>query len=250
MVDTLLSSALQAAKASGIEIEESDLKKRDSRLLAREVAMAVAEHFEQITAETGESSPEHLAFANGLLSYLAANAPSQAVPGLQLTTRVLRRVGQSPNLQPTDLSEHGLLTGRETGENLLLHLRRELATCDRADWLVSFIKLRGVCQLQGDIEAFLRRGGELRVATTAYMGATEPRALDALHDNTAAGCGSSSQRQQIRQGCTPSLTYTIVTLDLVRHTSVRPTFPDPHSLMDLNGLFVYPSPRLRDYGQR
>ena len=180
MVDPLLSSALQAAKASGIEVEESELKKRDSRLLAREIAMAVAEQFEQITAENGESSPEHLAFANGLLNYLAANAPPQAGPGLQLTTRVLRRIGQSPQLQPTDLSEHGLLTGRETGENLLLHLRRELATCDRADWLVSFIKLRGVCQLEGDIEAFLRRGGELRVATTAYMGATEPRALDAL----------------------------------------------------------------------
>ena len=90
------------------------------------------------------------------------------------------RVGPGNDLNPPDLSDHGLLTGREGTESLLVQLKRELATCNRVDWLVSFIKLAAVRMLQPDIEAFLARGGTMRVVTTAYMGATDPKALEEL----------------------------------------------------------------------
>src|SRR5262249_12660136 len=46
--------------------------------------------------------------------------------------------------------------------------------------LVSFVRWTGVRTLLDDLEQVVERGGLVRVITTTYMGATEPRALDAL----------------------------------------------------------------------
>ncbi|PKN56359.1 MAG: DUF3427 domain-containing protein [Deltaproteobacteria bacterium HGW-Deltaproteobacteria-14] len=60
-------------------------------------------------------------------------------------------------------------------------LRRELASADRVDLLCSFLKWSGVRLLEEALRELLaRRPGGLRVLTTAYMAATERRALDAL----------------------------------------------------------------------
>ncbi|MFZ9915965.1 MAG: phospholipase D-like domain-containing protein [Phycisphaerales bacterium] len=48
--------------------------------------------------------------------------------------------------------------------------------------------------LQPDIESFLSRGGLMRVVTTAYMGATDPKALEEL----AAISTANGSRLQIR----------------------------------------------------
>lgn len=60
-------------------------------------------------------------------------------------------------------------------------VRREFASADRVDLLLSFLKFKGVALLEDEIRAFLeRRPGQLRVLTTSYLGATEPRALELL----------------------------------------------------------------------
>src|SRR5258707_1352518 len=58
---------------------------------------------------------------------------------------------------------------------------RELASADSVDLLCSFLKWSGFRVIEDALRAFLaRRPRGLRVLTTAYMGATEGRALDAL----------------------------------------------------------------------
>jgi len=60
-------------------------------------------------------------------------------------------------------------------------VRRELASADRVDLLCSFLKWSGLRLLREALRELLdRRPGGLRVLTTAYMGATERRALDEL----------------------------------------------------------------------
>ena len=56
-------------------------------------------------------------------------------------------------------------------------LNKEILSADRIDLLVSFIKWSGYILLRPQLEVFTQRGGQLRVITTAYMGATDSKAI-------------------------------------------------------------------------
>src|SRR5690606_1705891 len=51
---------------------------------------------------------------------------------------------------------------------------------DRIDLLVSFIKWKGIIILEKELRDFVKRGGQLRVITTTYMGATDAKAIKLL----------------------------------------------------------------------
>ena len=194
VVDARLEKVLQLVRARGIEVGTRDLRRRDGRLLARELARVVIEAIEaRLNAEQPATAAD-IAIVNQLLMILSEGTSDERDSFTELLPLVLERIGPKQRVSPPDLSDHGLLTGREGTESLLVQLRRELASCDRVDWLVSFIKLSAVKMLQPDIESFLERGGVMRVVTTAYMGATDPAALERL----AAISLSHDARMQIR----------------------------------------------------
>lgn len=180
VVDTRLNAVLDAARRAGIDVGTRELKGQDGRLLARELAEAVAEALDAKLKADAPATAEDIAVVNRLLHVIRESDPDQSGPAAEVLPLVLERVGPAKDLGPANLSDHGLLTGREGTESLLVQLKRDLATCDRADWLVSFIKHAAVKMMQADIEDFLERGGKLRIVTTAYMGATDPSALEEL----------------------------------------------------------------------
>ncbi len=62
-------------------------------------------------------------------------------------------------------------------------MKREIASADRVDLLCSFLKWSGFRLVEDALADLVRRHpGSLRVLTTAYMSATDRRALDALRD--------------------------------------------------------------------
>lgn len=62
-------------------------------------------------------------------------------------------------------------------------IRRDIQTADQIDLIVSFIKFQGLRLLYDDLEEFVRRGDtRLRVLTTTYMGATDPKAIRVLYE--------------------------------------------------------------------
>jgi superfamily II DNA or RNA helicase/HKD family nuclease len=63
-------------------------------------------------------------------------------------------------------------------------LLTEIASADRIDVVMAFIRHSGIAPLLEALRAHAARGRELRVLTTTYTGSTEARALDAL---TSAG---------------------------------------------------------------
>lgn len=93
--------------------------------------------------------------------------------------------GEEPTLPDSPLSISALLTGAMRTPKLVEQIRKELATCDRADWLVSFIKMTGLNPLKEALLEFtaLHRDAPepcLRIATTTYMGVTESKAIEWL----------------------------------------------------------------------
>ena len=81
----------------------------------------------------------------------------------------------------TRLSFSELFTG---GSNLNLslesELKKEILSSNRIDLLVSFIKFKGVIILERELKEFTNRGGQLRVITTTYMGASDYKAIQLL----------------------------------------------------------------------
>lgn len=99
----------------------------------------------------------------------------------------------------TSLVESSLFTGSPSDPQLVHELQQEMRSADAADILVSFIKWSGLRLLMSALEELTRRGGQLRVITTSYMGASEPQAIEWLArlPNTSVRVSYDGQRTRL-----------------------------------------------------
>lgn len=95
-------------------------------------------------------------------------------PGEKKVEKILPRPTSS-------LAISSLFTGSEGEPKLGEELKREFATADQVDMLVSFLKWSGVRILERALWDFGKRGGELRIITTSYMSATDLKAVEELY---------------------------------------------------------------------
>jgi len=80
----------------------------------------------------------------------------------------------------TRLSQSELFTGGNSSISLESELKKEIRSANRIDLLVSFIKWKAIVILKDALEEFTGRGGQLRVITTTYMGASDAKAIEEL----------------------------------------------------------------------
>ncbi|HEY8960758.1 MAG TPA: DEAD/DEAH box helicase family protein, partial [Luteolibacter sp.] len=80
----------------------------------------------------------------------------------------------------TDLSASALITGAPGLPQLGREIERELASADTCEMLVAFIKTGGVRLIREPLKDFTARGGQLRLITTSYLGASDPAAVEEL----------------------------------------------------------------------
>ena len=173
---------LDRAEWSAFEPEE--LKYRMAVPLAHEIAAFISE---VVAGKNGEAleralhevlqSPEVMSSIIEAICPLSAKALQQILPEPPLIASKVR--------PDTPLSVSALLTGSSRSPALRTQLIKELASCDRADWLVSFIKYSGILPLLPILQEFTQTpasdgGPRLRIATTSYMGATDLKAVKIL----------------------------------------------------------------------
>ena len=184
----LLRQLEAAALSATVEPFAADVA---SDAFARHIGRLIAATLGAVSGKPAEKLQRQVAIANRVLSalqdeggvvdaadavtaqrLLAASAPGQHRLGAATWER------PSIPLRFSDLIVNGptdLRVGRE--------IERELASADRVDVLVSFVKWTGFVELHDALRRFRERFGDalpLRVLTTTYMGATDARALDAL----------------------------------------------------------------------
>lgn len=76
------------------------------------------------------------------------------------------------------LTHPALIFNGHQDVSMIQELRAELATADRVDAVVAFLRWSGFRLLLTDLRAFFDRGGVLRLLVSTYTGATQARAVE------------------------------------------------------------------------
>jgi superfamily II DNA or RNA helicase len=190
LYDLLFSSELQRSVESNGLNSRVILERLSDEEVKRRVGLVLAKKLHSYFEERLSGGPESwrdklddLAQTGDLLEQIQEWLPSTN----QVLSEIVRYPQDSPTLERPDipLSASALLSGSSRSPSLRSQLIKELHNCDRADWLVSFIKYAGLLPLLPALRDFTQSAAEdggprLRVATTTYMGATDIKAIEAL----------------------------------------------------------------------
>lgn len=153
---------------------------------------ALVEHAVRIALDgmSGKDGIEHrVRLVNEILQTVGRHAPGaftddELIVRPELLLGIMRQVPvgsvEMPSRPRTPLSRSELFVNARHERGLLPELLSEIASADRVDILVAFLKWSGFNKVRSALESHRRAGKPLRVLTTTYLGASDARAIDEL----------------------------------------------------------------------
>lgn len=183
LYESLITTELEARLAAdGLHlvgrglVDEGD----EPEILARHIRDAA------LRALRGERNRDaRLALVNRLVDHLGASdltlaASTSQLLSVGLPTAPGRDSRDFRDRPATPLSDAALLTNAQGEPSVGHEIIAELASADRVDVIMAFVKWYGLRLLEDRLREIKSRGIPLRLITTTYMGATERVALDRL----------------------------------------------------------------------
>ncbi len=196
LYDQLLTEGLVARlEASHADIHA--LKEGAAEQLADAIARQLVSILDDMSGDEANKARRQLEIVNALLAELRHRLAAEAgedksgdvvdlVASPLRLLKAIQRDKQFPTPPEVGLAVPWLFTAGKGTPSLLQEIRRELASVDRVDILMSFITVSGVRKLQDVLQQITalaadgRVATRIRILTTTYGNVTEARALDEL----------------------------------------------------------------------
>lgn len=165
-----------------------------SKVLAQYLADVVQKGLENV-ADNGGGISTQIGLANQIVNLIQNTTKEADFAALSVDLRAEQLLAllqeQDPRLAvgktaadlsrpETSIAQSSLFTGAIHEPQMYTELKKEIVSADHIDMLVSFIKWSGLRLLIDELREFTQNGGELRIITTSYMGATDVKAIEEL----------------------------------------------------------------------
>lgn len=164
-----------------------------SKVLAKYIAEVVEKGLDNVV-DNGGGVNSQVALANRIISTIinetkengfdemsVADRAEQLLALFDKKNNILALDEKAEIIRPeTSIAQSSLFTGAIHEPQMYTELKKEIVSCNRIDMLVSFIKWSGLRLIIDELETFTKNGGELRIITTSYMGATDVKAIEEL----------------------------------------------------------------------
>ena len=164
-----------------------------SKVLAKYIAEIVEKGLDNVVDNGGDVNSQ-VVLANRIISTIisetkengfdemtVAERAEQLLALLDKKNSILALDEKAEIIRPeTSIAQSSLFTGAIHEPQMYTELKKEIVSCNRIDMLVSFIKWSGMRLIIDELETFTKNGGELRIITTSYMGATDVKAIEEL----------------------------------------------------------------------
>lgn len=164
-----------------------------AKVLAKYVAEVVEKGLDNIVDNGGDINSQ-VALANRIISTIICETKENTFDDMTVAKRaeqllalfdrknnILALDEKAAIVRPeTSIAQSSLFTGAIHEPQMYTELKKEIVSCDRIDMLVSFIKWSGLRLIIDELTTFTKNGGELRIITTSYMGATDVKAIEEL----------------------------------------------------------------------
>ena len=186
-LDAELATTDKLSKTAPIDSAEA------SKVLAKYVAEVVEKGLDNLVDNGGDVNAQ-VALANRIITTIISETKEKEFDEMSVAQRaeqllalfdkrnnILALDEKAEIIRPeTSIAQSSLFTGAIHEPQMYTELKKEIVSCNRIDMLVSFIKWSGLRLIMDELTTFAQNGGELRIITTSYMGATDLKAIEEL----------------------------------------------------------------------
>ncbi len=213
LVTQLVTQKLENIDKNVFYINKSQLDKEEATtILSKHLAQTIKK---ALNIVKGENQLElQIKIANKIILFLKDELKKEEFYGdlIEIEGEILKAVFSKVDAHFSDINLHlkeitpytrlthsELFTGGNVGLSLESELKKEILSSDKIDLLVSFIKFKGIIILERELKEFTKKGGQLRVITTTYMGASDYKAIQLLSklENTQVKISYNSGNERL-----------------------------------------------------
>ena len=190
-----------------INIQKEEIEKEEAKIVLSKYLQEVTK--KSLNLMKNKDLNKQIELCNQIINYLSTQVEDEEIKEnnihkngeilLSIEEKLNKSKIKNNNIRPiTPISQSYLFTNSNNEPDLINELKREIASSDSIDILVSFIRWSGLRLIKDDLIEHTKTK-KLRIITTSYMGASEFRAIKFLSQlpNTEIKISYDTQRTRL-----------------------------------------------------
>ena len=190
-----------------INIQKEEIEKEEAKTILSKYLQEVTK--KSLNLIKNKDIDKQIELCNQIINYLSQQVEDEEIKEnnihkngeilLSIEEKLNKSKIKNNNIRPiTPISQSYLFTNSNNEPDLISELKREIASSDSIDILVSFIRWSGIRLIKDELIEHTKTK-KLRIITTSYMGASEFRAIKFLSQlpNTEIKISYDTQRTRL-----------------------------------------------------